>query len=290
MEITLALLDLRLLELQRESSSRCQQLLCDNLDIYSLRVKAAATARAGKGNFPGDPESCAKANAEYAAAVASARKTQQENDSRAYQGHVEELDLVRRESRESHQLLHLMIAELRSEIAGKKLDCQFKRIDMSFLRMVKRKGTDVGRPLFVAFELESSLFAFTVRHSRKRGILMENLEKRAFCWPHAVMPLYAPAFHNYMDKCLEQQVEADVCGLSRNALVDHGMTFGARFTGQLPLGLDRIQEVNPKFDEILLVTEAPEWTPDFRNTNSYPTVSSEPLVIGRKLGAFWLIE
>lgn len=179
-------------------------------------------------------------------------------------------------------------SELRQEILALPLDRQFKRIDMGFLSMRKKSGSDAGLPLFAVFTDKQPEFQISLRITKP---------ERTNDYTHrlTVSNKTVAEFFNGFAPVLERGCTAYVRKHWYNEpyyyKVDLTGTVTAKFAGIIPQPVrEKIHKARPHFDEILIVTEAPEWKYSFKDKSFIPVPVGDPLVIGAKGGLFWLID
>ncbi len=169
------------------------------------------------------------------------------------------------------------IAILTAELALATYDLNYKRIDMAFLSM-RKTSKRLGQPVpmfsvFCPFKHDSSrctLWASARVFHRESGTSIPYQLAHYF---------HLPAMEAHARKIIGWKIWQQVT-----------VSLTARFTGVIPAEIKAKMDKSQKiFDEIVIVTEAPDWEMTTR-CEVIPLVKRDPLVIGRKGDHFWLID
>ncbi len=228
-------------------------------------------------------------------AYANAIKTSNENEERALKNaltrRTQELSAADQDAKINVETLNARIKMLRDEIAALPLDRMFQRLDMGFLSMRKPKGPDAGLPLFAVFTDKKSEFELTLNVLKPYGLTETGIVQTTSCTSESTGDYFA-AFEPVLRRAVDNYLTKNwMSSYAQWETVDITVTCKAQFAGVIPVPVrKRIHETRPLFDEILIVTEAPEWEVSFVNQSFRPVPVGDPLVIGRKGGLFWLID
>lgn len=163
--------------------------------------------------------------------------------------------------------LDARLSKLEHEVPTQFMDGMYPRLDAKFLSMKrhdKQWGCDL--PRFAMFDLSQPRFEVHAHadYYNRRDYVVST--------PHC--------FQEFFDG--KSMIEAARKYYSRTYEMDVKVT--ATFNGVLPTEVrDMVRDIREKFDHIYLIGEA-----EFK-VNSEVAVTSAPLVVGEKDGAFWVI-
>ncbi len=189
-----------------------------------------------------------------------------------------------------HRQLYQRISQLRVELDDAKLDEAYQRIDMSF--MSRRKWStehQCALPLFSLFNIDAP-DSVMEGHSTRSGH-EGTIRNSSLAEPRLLLDLCAETAKLLAAKALQ--------GLP--SYTSQAWALSSRFAGGIPAAIrQKIAEAKPRFEQIYLVAEAPEWKLEFfqarsesgvhTRLNPKPIPQRDPLVIGQKQGKFWFID
>ena len=181
--------------------------------------------------------------------------------------------------------LQMRLSQLQLEETAYLLDQEFNRIDMSFLHKARfSEEHKCGVPLFAVFSIGDPFCSFM--HKMVWTRVPESMTGRG--WHHTLESNVPPELLSFFN--LKGLYESSSQALPANRRITGiESKMQARFTGVIPQAVRELIRLSaPKFDRILLVTEAPKWHISQRLLPE-PTPTGDPLVIGQKSGLFWLL-
>ncbi len=162
--------------------------------------------------------------------------------------------------------LDTRLSRLENEVPTQFMDGMYPRLDAKFLSMKRRdKQYDCDVPRFAMFDLSQPKFVVTA-HANYYGE-QEYITSTPNC------------YKDFFDG-------ASMLAATRKHMrnYNHQLAVTATFNGVLPVAVrDMIRDIREKFDHIYLIGEA-----DFA-LGKEVGVTSAPLVVGEKDGAFWVI-
>lgn len=178
------------------------------------------------------------------------------------------------------------LRNLNLELIDATLDAAYKRIDMAF--MTRRKWSakhECAMPLFAMFHIDKPLCTMEGHARHGRG-----LQKFVLSEP-AILAKLVPETANMLQ---------ELCAKDLPEWTSRARCISSRFAGAIPAEVrTSIREARPKFEQIYIVTESPEWEMEafeertsegvYTRLNPKPIPQRDPLVIGEKNGKFWLI-
>lgn len=194
------------------------------------------------------------------------------------------------EYRKRSQLVNTRLTQLQTELIEAKLDEKYRRIDMLGV-MNRRKWSDKHQcalPLYAMFNVNASVCTLEAHATRRydydtpQSWMLSNPQQLVELCPTVAQTLSA-----------ENQKDMP-------AWTSRARCISARFAGAIPAEIRKeIALARGDFEDIFLVTEAPEWELEQFQVNKVegvrtrlhtpPIPQRDPLVIGLKLGKYWHI-
>jgi hypothetical protein len=186
--------------------------------------------------------------------------------------------------------LKARLAELEQEQVALKIDPLYDRIDMGFLKLRKSSpDTQTELPLFAVFSLSDPICEITCTGTKPYRANANQATYKVQTSP--------PLLSEYVSASLWKLKSATERRLEQSGRNDYWSEvtvtgrYRTEFSGVIPPAVrEIIKKAQKQFDNIYIVTEAPDWELSFQQVVVSPVPVGDPLVIGEKAGLFWLVN